>query len=212
MRFGLRSLFVLVTVLALFCGVVFGLPLLATGVVLTAAMLLSPAVWIAGASAGSVSRQAFFRGGVACGMLPFVLASASSSLLVMQTFSEWRSAPVPLVSSSTAYYPPGELAAASLDSEPDLAPAITPYRVPITAVPVPATGPPRSETLWPRLMFAGLWLIPGVFAFLGGSLGYATHRLLTPRASPPSATPEPADYRVISGRLTTERPATSSSG
>jgi hypothetical protein len=42
-----------------------------------------------------------------------------------------------------------------------------------------------------------------VVAFLGGILGYITYRLVTPR---PEATPAaPAlDYRVISGRLTTQ--------
>ena len=219
MRFGLRSLFVLVTALALFCGVVFGLPLLATGVVLTAVMLLSPAVWIAGASAGSEARLAFFRGGMACGLLPFALASASSGLMVMQTFSEWRSAQavvstVPPASYPTSvYYPPmqsSSIAPAVLNSDFDFAPAITPYSAPITAAPVATPAPNLSATLSQRLMFAGLWLTPGIFALLGGSLGYATHRLLTPRANKQSASPlESADYRVISARLTADRPTSS---
>jgi hypothetical protein len=41
-----------------------------------------------------------------------------------------------------------------------------------------ATG--FNEQLPLRLAFAGVWLAPGVLAFLGGGLSYLTFRLVTP--------------------------------
>jgi hypothetical protein len=55
-----------------------------------------------------------------------------------------------------------------------------------------------------RLTLAGLWLTPGLFAFLGGAVGYFTYRLVTPRQETAPATAPALDYRVVSGRLTTQ--------
>jgi hypothetical protein len=65
-----------------------------------------------------------------------------------------------------------------------------------------------EQSLIIRLSLAGLWLTPGVFAFLGGTASYVTYRLVTPKAiSDVSARLESGDYRVVAGRLTTVAPA-----
>jgi hypothetical protein len=82
MRFRLGTLLGLVTALALFFGVVFAAPVWLTAMVLTGTMLLSPAVWLCGSSYASPSRQAFFRGGMICGIFPFVVACVVSLYVV----------------------------------------------------------------------------------------------------------------------------------
>jgi hypothetical protein len=88
MQFRLGTLFLWTTALALFCGAAFALPVPLAGVVLLATMLASPAVWVAGASYASGGKGAFFRGGLLCGILPFVTCSLTLLLSVVQSFSE----------------------------------------------------------------------------------------------------------------------------
>jgi len=88
MQFRLGTLFLWTTALALFCGAVFALPIALSGVVLLTTMLISPAVWIAGASYASEGRQAFFRGGLIAGILPYVTANLIMLLAVLQAFAD----------------------------------------------------------------------------------------------------------------------------
>lgn len=156
MQFRLGTLLCLVTLVAVFCGMVFAAPLIVTAILLCVTMWLSPAVWISGASYTTGGKQAFFRGGLICGILPFVAISSYGTFAMVSTLGEWD----------------------------DLA---------------------DSQTqLYVRLALAGLWLTPGLFAFLGGTVGYVTYRLVTPNAeTTPAASPQ-LDYRVVSGRLTTD--------
>lgn len=153
MQFRLGTLLCLVTLVAVFCGLVFAAPLIVTAIVLCLTMWLSPAIWISGASYASGGKQAFFRGGLICGILPFVAISSYGTFALMSMFDDWS-----------------ELASSEMN-------------------------------LIVRLTLAGLWLTPGVFAFLGGTLGYVTYRLVTPRQLPAPLPTPPIDYRVISGRL-----------
>ena len=90
MQFRLSTLLCLVTALAVFCGLVFTAPLIVTAIILCATMWLSPAVWISGASYASGGKQAFFRGGLICGLLPFAAISSYGALTIMQLFAgEW---------------------------------------------------------------------------------------------------------------------------
>jgi hypothetical protein len=86
MQFRLVTLFLWTTALALFCGAVFALPMAISGVVLLTTMLISPAVWIAGASYADGGRQAFFRGGLIAGILPYAVANLILFLAVLQAF------------------------------------------------------------------------------------------------------------------------------
>jgi hypothetical protein len=156
MQFRLGTLLCLVTLVAVFCGIVFAAPLIVTAILLCATMWLSPAIWISGASYASGGKQAFFRGGLICGILPFVAISSYGTFAMLSMVGEWS----------------------------DLADAET--------------------ALMFRLSLAGLWLTPGLFAFLGGTLGYVTWRLVTPKQE---SAPAALDYRVVSGRLTTQAEA-----
>jgi hypothetical protein len=156
MQFRLGTLLCLVTLVAVFCGIIFAAPLIVTAIVLCATMWLSPAVWISGASYASGGKQAFFRGGLICGILPFVAISSYGTFALLSMFDDWS-----------------ELASSDTD-------------------------------LIVRLTLAGLWLTPGVFAFLGGTVGYVTYRLVTPRQEATPVAAPSLDYRVVSGRLTTQ--------
>ena len=154
MQFRLGTLLCLVTLAAAFCGIVFAAPLIVTAIVLCATMWLSPAVWLSGASYATGGRQAFFRGGLICGILPFVAISSWGTFAIVSMLGEWS----------------------------DLA-------------------DPETALLF-RLSLAGLWLTPGLFAFLGGTVGYVTYRLVTPKQEAIAASPA-LDYRIVSGRLLT---------
>jgi hypothetical protein len=122
MQFRLGTLLCLVTLVAVFFGIVFAAPLIVTAIVLCATMWLSPAVWISGASYAGGGKQAFFRGGLICGILPFVAISSYGTFAMLSMFGEWE----------------------------DLS---------------------DSQTeLYMRLSLGGLWLTPGLFAFLGGTV------------------------------------------
>lgn len=155
MQFRLGTLLCLVTLVAVFCGLVFAAPLIVTAIVLCVTMWLSPAVWISGASYASGGKQAFFRGGLICGILPFVTISSYGTFALLSMFDDWS-----------------ELTSSETD-------------------------------LLVRLTLAGLWLMPGLFAVLGGTVGYVTYRLVTPSQRAAAVATAALDYRVVSGRLTT---------
>jgi membrane protein implicated in regulation of membrane protease activity len=163
MRFQLATLLGLVTVLAVFCGIVFAVPLPITAILLALSMWISPAVWISGASYAQDGRQAFFRGGVVCGVGPLLVASYFMFMFVAQAADDW---------SGTF-----------------------------------ATLGNAEEILFTRLLFAGIWLAPGIFAVLGGAASYLTYRLVAAKPSPQSSPRlTTGDYQVVSGRLTTVAP------
>jgi hypothetical protein len=204
--------------------VVFALPLVATGVMLGVTMLLSPAVWIVGSSYAANGKQAFFRGGLIAGILPYMVASSVAVVLGMGGFFSpiyWVTPNVGvgrIPVASAAATAPGELAAPSYPAtstsdapvsdsvlaDPPAMPVPVPVATTVAAVeyrsPVSSALPQNyAETLPMRLTMAILWLAPGVFAFLGGTLGYVTWRLVTPKQE---SAPAALDYRVVSGRLT----------
>jgi len=139
MRFRLVTLFVLITVLAAFCGIIFAAPLWITALTLAVTMLLSPAVWVAGWSYAKGGRQAFFRGGLVCGILPYLVA---------------------------CFYMISMFGAVIAD-------------FPNMAETLEDAGDPG----WVRLAYVVMWITPGVFSFLGGSVSYLVYRLLTPRTA-----------------------------
>jgi len=227
MRFW-RSLLFVTLAIVLFVLSVFALPLLATTWVLLVTMVLSPAVWLSGASYAQGGRQAFFRGGLVCGILPFVV-SLLVFVMLAQSESTWKhnyataTAPPPMVRYSTTapapltpnpYAPTNQppdtnlgtpstlvangepsFPAPSLSDPPQIGntvPVLTPYSQPVTVayeIQTVSVFDHYLESVGIRLMFAGLWLAPGVLAFLGGGLSWLTHRLLTR----PTASPSPAE-------------------
>jgi hypothetical protein len=180
-----RALLLWTTGVVLFTTVVFALPLVATGVLLTCTMLLSPAVWCCGASYTRDGLQPFFRGGLICGILPFVIASVISVVFAMQLAAS------------------GEIHGFSLfvpiySADPVRRAATLETAASSTAADVFYAELPQ------RLKLAVLWLAPGVVAVLGGALSYLTYRLVTPKQESTPAAPPPLDYRVLSSRLTTQ--------
>lgn len=190
MQFRLGTLLGLVTLVAVFCGVVFAAPLSVTAIVLCLTMWLSPAVWISGASYAQGGKQAFFRGGLICGILPFVAISSFGTLMLLQGWSAQYGQEVLVL--------PG---ASATGDGPEV--LVLPGRAQGGWDGQLATGGGQEE-LNARLRLAGLWLTPGLFAFLGGAMGYVTWRLITPKQEPTSADAQALDYRVVSGRLTTQ--------
>lgn len=75
MTFGLRTLFIVTTLIAVFLALVFAAPLPVMGVTLIALMLISPSFWVSGSVFCRGGRQAFFLGGFVAGILPFVIAN-----------------------------------------------------------------------------------------------------------------------------------------
>jgi hypothetical protein len=57
-----------------------------------------------------------------------------------------------------------------------------------------------AETVYVRLTMAGIWLAPGVFAFLGGGLSYLTFRLVTPNPTHLGALACNAPYATFNRR------------
>jgi hypothetical protein len=89
MRFQLATLLGLVTAVAVFCGIVFAVPLPITAILLALSMWISPAVWISGASYAQGGKQAFFRGGVLCGVGPLLAASYYMFLILTEGIDDW---------------------------------------------------------------------------------------------------------------------------
>jgi hypothetical protein len=170
--------------IVLFGVVVFALPLVATAVILAVTMLLTPAVWIVGSSYAVNGRQAFFRGGLIAGILPFVVASAMFPVFTMQlaAFGEIHgfSLFIPIYSVDP------ERRAAAIEAEDS------------------SSGDSFYIELPQRLRLAALWLAPGIVASLGGTISYVTYRLVTPKQRITLGALPPLDFRVISGRLTTQ--------
>lgn len=89
MQFRLKTLFLLTTLAAAYFGLVFSPPLIVTLFLLTLAMLVSPAVWIAGAVYCRGGRQAFFLGGISAGALPFVLSLYYFLLMTVEVIGDF---------------------------------------------------------------------------------------------------------------------------
>ncbi len=163
MRFRLVGLFGFVTLMALLCGIAFGLPLIVSMVVLAFLLWISPAVWINGAMFSQGGTRAFFLGGLLAGVLPFTVVSVPVAY-------------VAIVTATSGEF--GDL----VDKQ--------------------------ADQLTYRFLMLGVWLLPGVFSFAGGGLGWLTYRFVRPKrgATAPSVAGSLRDYQVIEGRLTTSCP------
>lgn len=80
MRFRLIGMFVVVTLIAVLCGITFALPLVASVSLLALLFLISPGIWISGAVFAKGSTRAFFLGGLIAGILPFTLVPFVAAL------------------------------------------------------------------------------------------------------------------------------------
>jgi hypothetical protein len=70
MQFPLRALLILMVVVSVFCGLVFGAPPIVTLPVLLVILWISPAVWINGIIYGRGAWRPFFIGGTMGGLAP----------------------------------------------------------------------------------------------------------------------------------------------
>lgn len=70
MQFGLRTLFVVSTLVAIFCAIFFALPLVVEIPILVLLILVAPSVWICGACFARQSWRAFFVGGIVASVGP----------------------------------------------------------------------------------------------------------------------------------------------
>jgi hypothetical protein len=75
MQFRLRTLLAVITYLSVISALVFAAPPVVAWPLLGLLLLVSPAVWIVGIVYGRGARRAFFIGGTAAGIGPFVATS-----------------------------------------------------------------------------------------------------------------------------------------
>jgi len=71
MQFRLRTLFIIMAVVCVYCATL-GMPALISLPVYSALAMLTPAYWITGVVYARGSRRAFFIGGLATGLGPFI--------------------------------------------------------------------------------------------------------------------------------------------
>lgn len=70
MQFGLRTLFVVSTLVAIFCAIVFAAPLIIAIPILALIVMVAPSVWICGACFAKGPWRAFFLGGIVASIGP----------------------------------------------------------------------------------------------------------------------------------------------
>ncbi len=87
MQFQLRTMFIVVTAAALFCGVVFGVSATWCGIALLVSMLITPAIWLTAALNAEGKQQIFFRAGLIAGAMPFVCCAITMAILISQAIS-----------------------------------------------------------------------------------------------------------------------------
>jgi hypothetical protein len=73
MRFRLRTLLALCTLVAVFCALFFAAPIYVELPVLALIVLIAPSVWICGACFGRGAWRPFFLGGICAGWLPHLI-------------------------------------------------------------------------------------------------------------------------------------------
>jgi hypothetical protein len=93
MQFRLRTLLAVITYLSVIFALVFAAPPIVAWPLLGLLLLVSPAVWIAGIVYGRGAWRAFFIGGTAAGIGPFIATSFISLMYAIDAlpalFSDW---------------------------------------------------------------------------------------------------------------------------
>ncbi len=88
MQFPLRALMILMVVVSVFCGLVFGAPPIVTLPVLLVILWISPSVWINGILYGRGAWRPFFIGGTMGGLAPHLGALYYSILSVISMIED----------------------------------------------------------------------------------------------------------------------------
>lgn len=91
MQFGISRLLIVVTLIAILCGLIFAAPPVFGMPLLALFLACSPAVWIAGIAYARGASQAFFIGGTVSGIAPWTATFYWYSIMSVQAMSSFIS-------------------------------------------------------------------------------------------------------------------------
>ncbi len=89
MQFGIGRLILVVTLVAILCGLIFAAPPVIGVPLLSLFLLSSPAIWIAGIVYARGALQAFFIGGTVAGIAPWTAAFYWQMAIVVQAVGDF---------------------------------------------------------------------------------------------------------------------------